>query len=347
MIDPEMDLGGLDAIAVVDKPAIELKYQLFEDEDIEMLILENLMRFEFESKFKTIFLISCSQGKLSSAAPASEIYTSPLFQKSLSYARKKGPDENIKILSAKYELIDLDQVIEPYDMTLKDFAADDAKAWADNVYNQMVEKFDIQNDRFVFLAGGAYTKYLIDKFQYTEDLLAGKRIGERMQYLGQFRIFSNNEIGAKFHSFEDYYEVKTQSFAEQMDEQQIIASPIMIADKMIPRVNDETGEMYEVYFEAEDIKNLSYKLMKDKLIDSINFNHDASDTTTNITLVESWLVEDPSNDKSNLFGYQLNKGDWFGLFKVFDKKEWLRIKTGDFNGVSVQGAFIEKLMKMV
>ena len=130
-------------------------------------------------------------------------------------------------------------------------------------------------------------------------------------------------------------------FKAQADKYEL-AGPLMVADKLIPRF-DEDGEKYYVFFDAEGIKKLSYKLMKNKLIDSVNIEHDPEKSISDLTLVESWLVTDPDNDKSNSYGYKLTKGSWFGIYKVNSKEIWDKyIKTGAVKGFSVEGIFADK-----
>jgi len=130
-------------------------------------------------------------------------------------------------------------------------------------------------------------------------------------------------------------------FKAQADKYEL-AGPLMVADKLIPRY-DEDGNKYMVFFDAEGIKKLSYKLMKNKLIDSVNIEHDPDKSVSDLTLVESWLVTDPENDKSNSYGYKLTKGSWFGIYKVNSKEIWDKyIKTGAVKGFSVEGIFADK-----
>ena len=130
----------------------------------------------------------------------------------------------------------------------------------------------------------------------------------------------------------------------QLQEQQLLVTPIMVADKLIPRI-DENGEKYYVFFDADGIKKLSYKLMKNKLIDSINIEHDADKKVNDINLVETWLVEDEVNDKSRHYGYNVPKGSWMGIYKVDNKDVWDNyIKTGKVKGVSVEGLFADKII---
>ena len=134
------------------------------------------------------------------------------------------------------------------------------------------------------------------------------------------------------------------TFAKQDGDKMLLAGPLMIADKLIPRVDDE-GNKYYVFFDEEAIQKLSYKLMRNKLIDSINIEHDSQRKVDDISLVETWLVEDPKRDKSNSYGYELNKGSWFGVYKVNNKDVWENyIKTGRVKGFSVEGLFNDKVI---
>ena len=132
------------------------------------------------------------------------------------------------------------------------------------------------------------------------------------------------------------------TFSKQEGEKMLLAGPLMVADKLIPRIDDE-GNKYYVFFDQEAIQKLSYKLMRNKLIDSINIEHDSQRKVDDISLVETWLVEDPQRDKSNSYGYELNKGSWFGVYKVNNKDVWDKyIKTGKVKGFSVEGLFNDK-----
>ncbi len=68
---------------------------------------------------KTIVLISCGAKKAKEELKAENLYISPLFKKSLAYAKTLTTTDNIYILSAKHHLLPLDKVIAPYDVSLQ------------------------------------------------------------------------------------------------------------------------------------------------------------------------------------------------------------------------------------
>lgn len=131
---------------------------------------------------KTIVLISCASEKLPHKAKAADLYISPLFEKSLQYARRLKSD-HIFILSAKHGLLDLDQVIEPYDLTLNPMPVAQVKAWAIRVLGQLKQRADLRNDHFIFLAGVKYRKYLAPHLASYAIPMEGLTIGKQLQYL--------------------------------------------------------------------------------------------------------------------------------------------------------------------
>ena len=133
-------------------------------------------------------------------------------------------------------------------------------------------------------------------------------------------------------------------FSAVAEDKQLLAGPLMIPEKLIPRINNE-GEKYYVFFDKEGIQRLAYKMIKNKFLDSVNIEHDPNRKVDDISLVETWLVEDPKRDKSNTYGYELPSGSWFGIYKVNNKQVWDDyIKTGRVKGFSVEGIFADKII---
>ena len=117
----------------------------------------------------------------------------------------------------------------------------------------------------------------------------------------------------------------------------------MVPDKLILRV-DEEGNPYHVFFSRETIKQIAYKMMREKLLDRMNLEHNAANTV-NGYLLETWLIEDPEHDKSTNYGFKLPKGTWMGMYKVLDPGVWKMVKEGIVKGFSIEGYFIDELFK--
>lgn len=110
-----------------------------------------------------IVYIGCVKEKLDHRAKAEDLYISDLFKKELAYARSLNPD-HIYILSAKHYLLDLNDIIAPYDETLNDMSAEERKSWAEKVIDKIKEKHISLDKKSIFLAGSNYTEYLVEYF---------------------------------------------------------------------------------------------------------------------------------------------------------------------------------------
>lgn len=132
-------------------------------------------------KMQKIVLLSCVSKKLDKESSAELIYNSPLFKKSLNYAKSLNPDK-IYILSAKHYVLELNDVIQPYDETLNTMSNKDILKWSNNCLNQLKQKQNLEIDNFIILAGDKYRKYLLPYIKNYELPLEGLRIGEQMSW---------------------------------------------------------------------------------------------------------------------------------------------------------------------
>ena len=67
-----------------------------------------------------LVLISCGGKKAATAQPARYMYQGGYFQSTLRYALSITTPDNIRILSSKYGLLKLTDVIAPYEMVITD-----------------------------------------------------------------------------------------------------------------------------------------------------------------------------------------------------------------------------------
>ena len=133
---------------------------------------------------KKVVLLSCTKSKLDYPTSAQELYSaSPMFQKTLKYGTSLKHDK-IYILSAKHNLVPLDKKLAPYDKTLKDMPVEEKEKWGEDVVKQMrAAGLNLENDNFIFLTGSEYMKPLLKYIKHYETPMAGKRMGERLQWL--------------------------------------------------------------------------------------------------------------------------------------------------------------------
>jgi hypothetical protein len=154
-----------------------------------------------------IVLLSCTKSKTPYKAPAQELYSaSPMFQKTLEYGKTLKPDKMF-ILSAKHHLVNLNQELAPYDLTLKDFNKDEKERWGEEVYKEMKQRgINPEKNKFIFLAGSEYIKPLLKYIPESniENPMGGRRFGERLKWLNK----QLNKLQEAFNKIKNYiYEI--------------------------------------------------------------------------------------------------------------------------------------------
>jgi len=143
---------------------------------------------------KQIVLIACVSNKGNRKTKAKDLYKSTLFKYSFAYAYSLKPDK-IYILSALHHVLELDEEIDPYDVTLcnvprhkrklglKILNSEEKKEWGKRVIDQLAKISDLENDNFIMLAGQEYIKPIINHITHIEFPLNQLRRGERVKFL--------------------------------------------------------------------------------------------------------------------------------------------------------------------
>lgn len=144
-----------------------------------------------------IVLISCCSKKAKDRCPAKDLYISPLFKKSLAYARTLTSDDKIFILSAKHHLLSLTKEISSYDITLNTMSIQERKKWA-RIVNCQIEGIlkKYQTDDIIVLAGENYREFLDFKGRPVNVPLKGMRIGQMLERLNELinEYYDNDKI---------------------------------------------------------------------------------------------------------------------------------------------------------
>ena len=125
---------------------------------------------------KSIGLIACSGKKLSRAAPAADLYVSPLFKMSRKWVEERCG--SWFILSAKWGLLAPTKIIGPYNETLGKMLKVDRELWAARTKADIIRQLPAE---LIVLAGELYLTAL-DGLEY-EAPLKGLSIGKRLQKL--------------------------------------------------------------------------------------------------------------------------------------------------------------------
>lgn len=141
---------------------------------------------------------------------------------------------------------------------------------------------------------------------------------------------------------EDFVALKTQEvqLAELNTEKRILMGALLIPNKPIYRRNGE--DEYYIYFSRETVAKASQKYLMESKQNNSTLEHERE--LQGLSLVESWIVEDPKMDKSNLYNMEMPVGTWMGAVKVTNDEVWNNyVKTGKVKGFSIEGYFADKM----
>jgi hypothetical protein len=139
-----------------------------------------------------------------------------------------------------------------------------------------------------------------------------------------------------------YFDKEKILFSSVDNEQRLVMGAILIPNKKILRIDGE-GKPYYVFFKPETIKRLSEMYLKNKYTDKATLEHNQK--INGVTLVESWIKESASKDKSALYNLNAPVGSWLGTFKIDNDEIWNDyVKSGDVKGFSIEGLFGHSLV---
>ena len=157
---------------------------------------------------KRICLISCVSKKLKAPSEAKNLYVSPWFKKASLIASKYF--DECYILSAKYGLLNPEEIITPYEKTLLKMTRIERLKWANKVIKQINNQIEKQSEIIIF-AGEKYREFLNE---YLSDLgyriiipLQGLSIGKQMNWFDRLETppHRNKHLDRFYSILKDLY----------------------------------------------------------------------------------------------------------------------------------------------
>lgn len=123
------------------------------------------------------------------------------------------------------------------------------------------------------------------------------------------------------------------------EDKRILMGAALIPDKQIYRRNEKNEEYY-IFFSSDTIRQASQLFLKKGNQNEATLEHQSK--IEGMTVVESWIVEDPKKDKSALYGFNMPKGTWMLSMYVDNDDVWEKVKAKEVKGFSIEGYFQEK-----
>jgi len=124
------------------------------------------------------------------------------------------------------------------------------------------------------------------------------------------------------------------------DEKRILMGAALIPNKKIYRRNGE--DEYYIFFSNDTVRKASELFLMNSNQNNATLEHDKK--LKDLSVVESWIVEDTEMDKSKKYRLNAPVGTWMVSMKVNNDAIWNDfVKTGKVKGFSIEGYFSDKL----
>ena len=124
------------------------------------------------------------------------------------------------------------------------------------------------------------------------------------------------------------------------DDKRILMGAALIPNKNIYRRNGE--DEYYIFFSEDTVKKASELFLMNSNQNNATLEHEKK--INDLSVVESWIVEDTEMDKSKKYGLNAVVGTWMVSMKVNNDAIWTDfVKTGKVKGFSIEGYFADKL----
>ena len=119
------------------------------------------------------------------------------------------------------------------------------------------------------------------------------------------------------------------------EDKRILVGLALVPNKKIYR--NVNGKEFNVFFSEQTIEKTNELFMRNLNLNSITSQHETK--VSGVSVIESWIVEDEKNDKSNLYNLNAIKGSWAVKMKVYNDEEWNKVKLGEYKGFSIEGIY--------
>ena len=141
---------------------------------------------------------------------------------------------------------------------------------------------------------------------------------------------------------EEFVALKNQEIklAEVSKDKKLLMGALLVPNKPIYRKSGE--DEYYIYFSKDTISKASQLYLKNGNQNNSTLEHQHK--LSGLTLVESWIVESETQDKSRLYNLNVPVGTWMGTVKVNNDEIWNEyVKTNKVKGFSIEGYFADKM----
>lgn len=291
----------------------------------------------------------------------------PFFNKEIVDALKKIGKTPLKY-NQDYILMQVEDIIDDVDLTSLNFASEDTehfeiryrysgpkdsknRSFCRELLNWnkewTIDEIELLNDlvmpgmgprgtnsyEVLKYAGGVHCRH---KFQR---LIYFKKSGKKYTYEQALKMMPKSrfkgvkklpkEVGQVASASNNFWRLKYSDETKRM-----LTQPILIPNQKIYRNNIKGGEA-EVFASAETIQKLAKNFFKQNYQHNTTIEH-VEEIEDGFLIWESWIVQDPDNDKANALGFKdLEKGTWMVTAQLSQELWDDYVKNGEVKGLSI------------
>jgi hypothetical protein len=119
------------------------------------------------------------------------------------------------------------------------------------------------------------------------------------------------------------------------EDRKVVVGVALVPEKRIYRKMGD--KEFNIYFSKETISKAQELYMKNLNANNVTSEHEKP--VKGATVIESWIVENEKNDKSNIYKLNAPIGSWVIMMKIYNDEEWEQVKKGNYKGFSIEGMF--------
>lgn len=136
------------------------------------------------------------------------------------------------------------------------------------------------------------------------------------------------EMSEVANASNNYWKLK---FNKDNNVERVLTQPILIPGKEMYRQHLDGY----IYIDEQTIRDLSKHFFKNGFQTNSTLHHDG-DYIDGFCVFESWIIEDPNNDKANSLGFKdLPKGTWM-VSAQLSQENWDKVESGEVKGLSIE-----------
>jgi hypothetical protein len=122
------------------------------------------------------------------------------------------------------------------------------------------------------------------------------------------------------------------------EEKKIIIGLALVPDKEIYRRNGDYE--YNIVFSKDTVKKAAQLYLKRLKVNNATLEHETE--VNGVSVVESWIVEDPARDKTAIYNLNAVEGAWAVVMSIQNEEVWKEVKAGTYLGLSIEGNFSDE-----